>query len=582
MTGVTRLVAEHRLNIREGYSPFRQKKRGQAPEGSKAIQPDLQKLVEAWIMREVYYYDWLSNPVMNIEVYIDDLVVKSHTDAEMLRDVGETFRTLRKINMKLNPQKCTFWAVEGMFLGYMVTPEEIRPCPDKTTAVLQLPSPRTIKEHLSELPLLVASKPNEELIVYLYASYGAISAVLMTEIGAVQTPVYFVIRALQGPKLNYTPMEKLVLSLVFAAKRLRRCPLAASVVETQQEPWTLFTDGSLCVDGSNARLILTSPEGTEFTYALRFQFAASNNEAEYEALIAGLRIAARSFLTLWLRYVRPLQAKYVIREIHEGSCNMHAGPRKVKFLIVAIDYFTKWIEAKAVETITGSQVKQFVWDNIVYRFGLPGEIVSNKDKQFSDNPFKDLCDKLNITQWFASVKNPQSNGHVERANRSLGEGIKARLGERNKNWVEELLHVLRAHRTKIKSSHGDTPFSLTYGTEAVIPAEIEMPTYHTTAVDVIYNDEELWLNMDLLEERRKRAAICEAKSKLKMTKYYNARVRGVTFRPGDFVYRSNDASHAVNGGKLGPKWEGPYEVTEALGDGAYKLRSMDGIVLPRT
>nr|GEW89807.1 reverse transcriptase domain-containing protein [Tanacetum cinerariifolium] len=86
----------------------------------------------------------------------------------------------------------------------------------------------------------------------------------------------------------------------------------------------------------------------------------------------------------------------------------------------------------------------------------------------------------------------------------------------------------------------------------------------------------------LLEERRERAAICEAKAKSKMMKYYNARVRGVAFRPGDFVYRSNDASHAVAGGKLGPKWEGPYEVTEALGNGAYKLRSMDGTILPRT
>ncbi|GJV15699.1 reverse transcriptase domain-containing protein [Tanacetum coccineum] len=224
MTGVPRSIAEHRLNIREGYSPVRQKKRGQAPERAKAIQAEVQKLVAAGIMREVYYHDWLSNPVMvkkhdgswrmcvdftdlnkacpqdcyplpeidwkieslcgypfkcfldaykgyhqiqmaesdeektafhtsqgvycytkmpfglknagatyqrlvdrafdsqvgrNMEVYVDDLVIKSHTEAEMLRDVGETFRTLRKINMKLNPKKCTFGAVEGMFLGYM-------------------------------------------------------------------------------------------------------------------------------------------------------------------------------------------------------------------------------------------------------------------------------------------------------------------------------------------------------------------------------------------------------------------------------------------------------------------------------
>ncbi|GKC62722.1 hypothetical protein Tco_1095320 [Tanacetum coccineum] len=84
------------------------------------------------------------------------------------------------------------------------------------------------------------------------------------------------------------------------------------------------------------------------------------------------------------------------------------------------------------------------------------------------------------------------------------------------------------------------------------------------------------------EEKRERAAICEAKSKMKMAKYYNARVRGIAFRPGDFVYRNNDASHTAAGGKLGPKWDGPYEVMEALGDGAYKLRTMDGTDLPRT
>ncbi|GJX11599.1 reverse transcriptase domain-containing protein [Tanacetum coccineum] len=612
--------------------------------------------------------------------------------------------------------------------------------------------------------MLVAPRAKEELIMYLSTFQGAVSAVLMTERDSIQTPVYFVSRALQGPELNYTPMEKLVLALVFAAKRLRRYfqahPIAVitdqpirqvmslpeiladflvekpeeasadmSEKEAPQEPWTLFTDDSSCIDSSGAGLILTSPEGEEFTYALRFQFTASNNEVprsqnkkadalskiastsfahlskqvlvevlqeksiqeqEVAAVVeeegptwitpiteylkdgvlpddkkeaSKLRIKARqyelmdeilyrrSFLRPWLRCVGPLQADYVIREIHEGSCSMHAGPRsvvakamrsgyywptmhrdardmilkckdcqvhrpvprnpqqpltpitspwpfykwgidiagpfpegpgKVKFLIVAMDYFTKWIEAKAVATISGGQVKKFVWDNIVCRFGLPGEIVSDNGKQFSDNPFKDWCEKLNITQRFASVKHPQSNGLVERANRSLGEGIKARLGEGNKNWIEEIPHVLWAHRTMIKSSNGDTPFSLTYGTEAVIPAEIGMPTYRTAVVDVVHNDDEIRLNLDLLEERRERAAIREAKAKSKMTRYYNARVRGVTFKPGDYVYRSNEASHAMDGGKLGPKWEGPYEVTDVLGDGAYKLRSTDGAVLPRT
>ncbi|GKA64601.1 reverse transcriptase domain-containing protein, partial [Tanacetum coccineum] len=181
-------------------------------------------------------------------------------------------------------------------------------------------------------------------------------------------------------------------------------------------------------------------------------------------------------------------------------------------------------------------------------------IVSDNGKQFSDDPFKDWCEKLNIVQRFPSVKHAQSNRLMERANKSLGEGIKACLGEGNKNWLEELPHVLWAHHMMIKSSNDDTPFSLTYGTEAVIPIEIRMPTYRIAVVDAVHNDEELRLNLDLLKERLEHAVIREAKAKSNMTKYYNARVRGVTFRPGDFVYRSNDVSYAVDGGKLGPKW----------------------------
>nr|GEV07519.1 reverse transcriptase domain-containing protein [Tanacetum cinerariifolium] len=415
MTGVPRSIVKHRINIREGYSPVRQKK-GADPRARQ----------------------------------------------------GNTSRA------------------KGMFLGYMISPKGKKPCTDKTKAVLQLPSPRIIKEvqslngklaslnrflskpakkslplfktlkkcikksdfhwtpeaeqafkqmkqHLAKLPMLLAPKPKEELIRYLSASLRAISAVLMTERDTVQTPVYFVSRALQAPELNYTPMEKLVLALVCAAKRRR------------------------------------STRG----------------------------IGDRNFI----RAVDTVHGRIIM-------C-----PGKVKFLIVAMDYFTKWIEAKAVATITGSQVKKFVWDSIVCRFGLPGEIVSNN----------------------------------ERANRSLGEGIKAHLGEGNQNWLEELSHVLWAHRTMIKSSNNDTSFSLTYWTEADIPVEIRMPTYRTTVVDVVHNDEEIRLNLDLIEERRECAATCEAKTKLKITKYYNARVRGVTFRLRDFVYRSNDASHAVDG-----------------------------------
>ncbi|GKB75763.1 reverse transcriptase domain-containing protein [Tanacetum coccineum] len=236
------------------------------------------------------------------------------------------------------------------------------------------------------------------------------------------------------------------------------------------------------------------------------------------------------------------------------------GPEKVKFLIVAIDCFTKWIEAKSMATITGNQIKKFVWDNIVYRFGLPGET-----SQIMENNSETIRSRT-----------------VKMANHSLGEGIKARLDERSKNWMEELPHVLWAHRTMIKSSNGDTSFSLTYGTKAVIPAEIGMPTLRTTEIDLVQNDEALEINLDLLKERREQAAIREAKRKAKMERYYNFKVCSTSFKQGDLVYRNNEASRVEDTGKLGPKWEGPYEVTEALGKGAYKLRDRDGKQLSRT
>ncbi|GJU92894.1 reverse transcriptase domain-containing protein [Tanacetum coccineum] len=185
------------------------------------------------------------------------------------------------------------------------------------------------------------------------------------------------------------------------------------------------------------------------------------------------------------------------------------GPGKVKFLIVAIDYFTKWIEVKPVATITGNQVKKFVWDNIVCRFGLPGEIVSDNGKQFRDNPFKDCTHKQ--MAWSKG-----QTGVWERESK-LDWMKEARIDRR---YSYTLGHTI----TMIKSSNGETPFSLTYGTEAVIPAEIGMPTLRTAELDLTKNDEALGINLDLIEEKREQAAIQEAKSKAKMEKYYNSKV----------------------------------------------------------
>ncbi|GJR34316.1 reverse transcriptase domain-containing protein [Tanacetum coccineum] len=122
------------------------------------------------------------------------------------------------------------------------------------------------------------------------------------------------------------------------------------------------------------------------------------------------------------------------------------GPGRVKYLIVAIDYFTKWMEAKPLDNRT----------------------------QFVNDLFKKWAGKLMIQLISTSVYHPRGNRVVERANKSLLRGIKTRLEKGGSTWAEEVPNVLWAHRTMKKTSNGETTFSLTYGTEAVIPAEIGM------------------------------------------------------------------------------------------------------------
>ncbi|GJU74731.1 reverse transcriptase domain-containing protein [Tanacetum coccineum] len=156
----------------------------------------------------------------NLKVYVDDLVIKSRTEDEIVRDIEETFKTLREINMKLNPKKCTFEVEEGMFLGYKVNTRGLKVCPDKKndfhwTAEAE-EAFKQMKQLIAELSMLTPPMEKEELIVYLAAAKETVSAVLMTEMEAKQIPIYFISRALRGPEINYTSMEKLVLALVHA------------------------------------------------------------------------------------------------------------------------------------------------------------------------------------------------------------------------------------------------------------------------------------------------------------------------------------------------------------------------------
>jgi len=242
----------------------------------------------------------------------------------------------------------------------------------------------------------------------------------------------------------------------------------------------------------------------------------------------------------------------------------------MKYLVVAIEYFTKWIEAEQVAQITAHKVQHFVWKNSVCRFGIPRRLGSDDGTQFTRQQLGKLCTELGIKQVFASVEHPQTNGQVESANRVLLRGLKRRLDKAKGTWAEEVPRIVWAYHTTPQSTTKETPFSLVYGSDAMIPVEIQenSPRFQNFVVEE--SNEERKVNLDLLDEVREEAKIkAEA---LKRTVEYknNSKLRPRQFQVADLVMRKAHPYQLEN--KLSSKWTGPFRITEALGNGAYRLK----------
>ncbi|XP_022019418.1 uncharacterized protein LOC110919460 [Helianthus annuus] len=244
------------------------------------------------------------------------------------------------------------------------------------------------------------------------------------------------------------------------------------------------------------------------------------NKALFYEMNGGI-LYRRSFLGPLLRCMDSQDASYLIREIHEGICGIHAGPRMVvakimntdyywpgmhvdalkelhkcdsyqrhapktmrpkndlipvstawpfqqwgidmvgpfpeapgavKFIIVDVDYFTKWVEAKALASTSAMMVCKFIWEHIICRFGLPLKIVTDNGTNFASEYLQEWMKELNIEHTFSSVAHPQGNGQVESVNKSIVKGIKAHLGTKRRGWVDGLPSILWAHRTMPKQA----------------------------------------------------------------------------------------------------------------------------------
>jgi transposase InsO family protein len=209
----------------------------------------------------------------------------------------------------------------------------------------------------------------------------------------------------------------------------------------------------------------------------------------------------------------------------------------MKFLVVGIDYFTKWVEAEPLATITEKNVRGFVWKTIICRFGIPRVFVFDNGRQFNNSPFREFCEELGIHNHYSSPGHPQANGQVEVTNRSLLKMIKIRLEGAKALWPKELPNVLWAYRMTARTPTRETPFRLTFGTEAVILVEIGLTSFRTNGYDKDNNSSQLRLNLDLLDEARDQAKAKTKAYQQRMACYYDPRVKHREFKVGDLVLR---------------------------------------------
>ncbi|GAA0185605.1 hypothetical protein LIER_32893 [Lithospermum erythrorhizon] len=576
-----------------------------------------------------------------------------------------------------------------------------------------------LKQYLGSPQLLSRPEPGEPLQLYITISDVAVSGVLVKEIGQRQRPIYYVSHVLRDAEERYAIIDKAAFAAQALADFVIECtardltvPAEISSADEEGTPpcWTLFVDGARNEQGVGAGVIIVGPQKEALEYSLRFSFPATNNEAEYEAMILGLRLArsmrleelmvkgdsklvidqlrgtcrvksevlrkyharamqiTREFKRIWFKHIpraenekadhlsrlattyydelpigvcvevcdqpayleknisqveggikedwrTPLisylnegilpedkieswriqnrSLKYqmylgelyrkswdgplltcvaaediprVLAEVHEGWCGSHVGARSLAIKVSRAGYY--W--------------PTLMKDAAMYVLRI---LVSDNGTQFEGKVLTDFCEKFGIEHRFAPVYYPQSNGQVEVMNRIIFKGVKKNIiqsGLGEGSWIEELPTVLWSLRSTPSYATGETPFGLVYGTEAVLPVEVGLPTYRQIGFDEGMNDQRLREQLDFIEERRDQALYKNLQYKQLMARTYNRRVKNRQFRVGDLVLRLLSASQPKEQGKLSPKWEGPYRVKRVVGASTYELEDLDGKIIPRT
>jgi hypothetical protein len=207
-------------------------------------------------------------------------------------------------------------------------------------------------------------------------------------------------------------------------------------------------------------------------------------------------------------------------------------------MLVAVDKFTKWVEATPVTTQDSTAAINFIV-SILFRFGVPHNIITENGTNFKSKQFKNYCESMGIKLKFASVAHPKTNGQVEKANGLICNGIKKRLlaplEKAKDTWVDELPSVLWSLRTTPNAATQEIAFFLVHGTEAVLPVEITHEAPRIAAYDETTSTEALQDDVYALDEARDVVLARATQYQQSLRNYHSTQVLPRSFVVGDLV-----------------------------------------------
>ncbi|MCO5582245.1 hypothetical protein L7F22_036137 [Adiantum nelumboides] len=280
-----------------------------------------------------------------------------------------------------------------------------------------------------------------------------------------------------------------------------------------------------------------------------------------------------------------------------GPCPL-AYKSHAQYIIVATDYLTKWVEAKATIKNDAKTKAQFLYENIFTRYGLPIEIVSDRGTHFINEVIEQLLDEFMVIHRKSTPYHPQANGQAESTNKILVTILTEIVSESRADWDQKLHSALWAYRVAYKTSIGTTPFNMVYGIQAILPLEFLIPTLRiaqklewtrhelSKQIDVLEKLDETRLKavasiyaqkqidvLEKLDETRLKAVASIYAQKRNMKSFFDQHVINKELATGDYVLMYTLKQHSR---KMQKRRNGPYVIQDISPSEAIKLATLEG------